>query len=199
MPLPEIRERRLARGRCGQCGGEKSDSTFKNCERCRAKGLRRVTARAKKLREEGVCFRCGDPNVITGALGARRMCQLCQDKGTVAARKRWERQREEGLPEGYKMHKKRWTARKVIEYRLACFDVYGSACSRCGYDDKEALQLHHTEGLKDEDYRNPDKNGRRKRKTGPTYYRQLSMNKRDDIVVLCANCHVKIHALTIDD
>lgn len=69
------------------------------------------------------------------------------------------------------------------KYRNDCFDLFGTSCARCGIDDRDVLEFHHTDGRKEDE----------KRIGGRTYYRGLAKSGREDLITLCANCHKKEH------
>lgn len=80
--------------------------------------------------------------------------------------------------------------REYLECKEKALSVYGGKCQKCGDDDRRHLQFHHTNGLLSEDR---DDKGRRI--SGVLMFRRLCRDKRDDIEVLCANCHEELRSI----
>lgn len=75
--------------------------------------------------------------------------------------------------------------RKKLKHDL--LTMYGTKCSRCGYDNEIALCIHHSNGGGGEERKN-GYIGRR------MYRKLLKEPKRKDIEVLCMNCHTLLHS-----
>lgn len=63
-----------------------------------------------------------------------------------------------------------------INYRKIAFESYLCKCANCGFDNKDALEVHHIDN-------------------------DRSNNKLNNLITLCPNCHTLVHKnlLSIDD
>lgn len=67
--------------------------------------------------------------------------------------------------------------------RLKALDMLGNKCEQCGNTDVRVFQFHHINGN--------GGNGNKREDSGTTYRRII--NGANDIILLCANCHIIWH------
>lgn len=105
------------------------------------------------------------------------------------------RQTKEERKEKKSIYQKKWytekghTVREAnrLRYKHAVRDVYnllGSKCNRCGFDDMRALQIDHIKGGGHKE--------RMKRSNAYTFYRDIATEIKNGKVkfqILCANCN----------
>lgn len=146
------------------------DSKNRTCKSCMHERYQRLYA---KRHAEGNCH-CGLP-----LDGAYKICKRCRLRC-----KKWNKANEPKVK----------AMRKAVsaERRRIVFEHYGNACTCCGSDIPEFLELHHLDG-----------NGRQHRKevlrsAGHLYYHWLIKNNFPTdirLCLLCGNCHGSISYL----
>lgn len=169
-----------AQGKCINCGREPDvgprggKSMCKSCrEKLRDNNKKHkdlIVESTRKIRKERMkhrlCVYCGNPSE-PGPRGSTRWCASCREK--------WEGYRNPESESEY-----RWNN------RLAAIREYGGLCEKCGHDNPVVLMFHHTNG----DGKEERANGHGK----DALIRSILENgRRDDIQLLCANCHFAIH------
>lgn len=66
------------------------------------------------------------------------------------------------------MHPPFFSQEESKDYRKKAFRLYPTKCSCCGYNKEKVLQIHHIDG-------------------------DRSNNKKENLIILCRNCHGEIH------
>lgn len=96
---------------------------------------------------------------------------------TIPAGSRW-RAKD---PEAARAYQRDWRKKRQVSLRAEAIEVLGGKCARCGLDDHRVLQFDHVHG-----------GGHRERNTQDRLklYMDVSKRRREDIQLLCANCHV---------
>lgn len=106
------------------------------------------------------CKQCGETSeskmMRNGKTVSRTLCKSCHNQNTI------ERGRQN---------------RQVI------LDELGGCCTRCGYDNPVALDIHHTTERKDPNF-----------STMKYWKLERALEEIKDCVLLCANCHREEHA-----
>jgi hypothetical protein len=138
----------------------------------------RKRARRQQRIAAGVCTRCGQRPPPEG----RRLCDPC---ATYASEDRAKRRAQD--PEGDREKHRVWLAGSRRAARATVMQMYGGRCACCGETQIEFLTIDHING-----------NGIEHRASlgisksnHSSFYAKLAQEpKRDDLMILCANCHM---------
>lgn len=131
------------------------------------------------------CSVCGDEKPLDqfhrqakGRDGRMANCKACH----AEYHRRW----REANPEKWKAAKRKAMLAHRRRQRARVIEAMGGACATCGEADPIVLELDHV---------NEDGNKDRRRPGGPMrIYREVLRGERDDLMLLCANCHLRAAA-----
>jgi hypothetical protein len=181
-----LRKERESQGLCAKCGLRPGISGPKGgviCAACRALPSQQKAKQreyehrlSERQRTQGVCTVCG---VRAGSVGPSGgfFCEPCRRYGGTM-RQRTPKKRQQ-----------KYAASYIQRGRLAAIAKYGGDCSQCGMSDPDVLEFHHCNGRANDQSARGRKGGRR-------WFEELVREPiRDDILLLCANCHRKHHRL----
>ena len=154
--------RRKKQGICVTCGKLPPRKGIVRCDQCASERCE-ISKRQKARRPKGYCRSC----LVRKAIRGRSTCKICRERERIRGKQQYRQVRQD-----------------VIE-------LYGGKCAciadgiACDDDNHKHLQL---------DHKNND--GGKERKSLPLtlrggrfYQLVLKQGKRDDLQLLCANCH----------
>lgn len=161
--VKRIRAKRKVLGLCVECG--KDSSPFVRCVECRAKANKYGKRNRDKRAKLGLCKTCGKNKPKEGCLNCVECIGLANER----------------------------SIKKRINNKLTLVRRLGSKCSKCGYcKNYSALDFHERNG-KNEDLR-LTKRGKATNSVNLARLIKLSDSElKEQIELLCSNCHREHH------